>query len=140
MNDLRLTRRQFGVLTSDREMVDLVRTGSDDLSTVEARENLAQAIINRLLTRQGELRGLGHPRYGSRLHELVGEVNNLRIQGKAALFIRECLEQERRIQKITGLAIAPPDRLEGRSELSVQVTVLPAGDDQEMSTVIPVVL
>lgn len=140
MNDLRLTRRQFEVLTSDREMVDLVRTGSDDLSTVEARENLAQAIINRLLTRQGELRGLGHPRYGSRLHELVGEVNNLRIQGKAALFIRECLEQERRIQKITGLAFAPPDRLEGRSELRVQVTVLPAGDDQEMSIVIPVVL
>jgi len=140
MKDLRLTRRQFEVLTSDREMADLVRTASDDLSRVEARENLAQAIINRLLTRQGELTGLGHPRYGSRLHELIGEVNNLRIHGKAARYIRECLEQERRIEKITGLAFAPPDRLEGRSELRVQISVLPAGDDREMSIVIPVVL
>ena len=127
-------------MTSDRETVDLARTPDDDLRTTEGRDNLAQAIVNRLLTRQGELSALGHPRYGSRLHELVGEVNNLRIQGKAARYIRECLEQERRIAKVTAVSFAPPDRLEFRSELRVRVDVLPVNDDQEISIIIPLVL
>ena len=88
MKDLALTRRQFDVPTSDRETVDLTRTATDDLRTVDGRDNLAQAVINRLLTRQGELAALGHPRYGSRLHELIGEPNNVRIRGKAARLVR----------------------------------------------------
>ncbi|MGV2388060.1 MAG UNVERIFIED_CONTAM: hypothetical protein LVR29_06225 [Microcystis novacekii LVE1205-3] len=37
-----------------------------DLGAIEGQTNLRQAILNRLLTRKGELAKLGHPDYGSR--------------------------------------------------------------------------
>ena len=43
-----------------------------DLDRLKGRENLAQALILRLLTPLGSLKGLGHANYGSRLHELIG--------------------------------------------------------------------
>lgn len=140
MKDLALTRRQFDVPTSDRETVDLTRTATDDLRTVDGRDNLAQAVINRLLTRQGELAALGHPRYGSRLHELIGEPNNVRIRGKAARLVRECLEQERRIAKVTEIAFADPDRGEARSTLKIRISFLPVLETQETTITIPIVL
>ena len=70
--DLQLTRRGFEVLTSNRDYVSLLSEKGGDLDTVSGRTNMAQAIVNRLLTRRGELSKLGHPDYGSRLHELVG--------------------------------------------------------------------
>ena len=71
-----------------------------DVDITIGRDNLVQAIINRLLTRRGELATLGHPDYGSRLHELIGELNNLRLRVLAELYIRDCLAQEIRIEKI----------------------------------------
>src|SRR5947209_14155752 len=46
-----------------------------DLQVVSGTDNLAQAVLMRLLTPRGELAALGHPEYGSRLHELVGRQN-----------------------------------------------------------------
>ena len=46
-----------------------------DYSTLDGRDNLAQAIVMRLLTPRGELAELGHPEYGSRLNELLGAPN-----------------------------------------------------------------
>ena len=43
-----------------------------DAGAVSGRANLAQALVLRLLTRQGALTGLGHPDYGCRLTELIG--------------------------------------------------------------------
>lgn len=108
--DLKLTRRAFDQMTSDREFVDLSAGTGGDLDTTTGRANLAQAIINRLLTRRGELAQLGHPEYGSRLHELVGELNNLRLRALAELYIRDCLAQESRIEKVRYVTFEPPDR------------------------------
>src|SRR5688500_20244610 len=44
-----------------------------DLGAMRGRQNLAQALLLRLLTPRGALRALGHATYGSRLHELIGE-------------------------------------------------------------------
>ena len=103
MKDIQLTRRTFNQQVSDRDKVDLALARDGDLATVEGYANLAQAIINRLLTRKGELKKLGHPNYGSRLHTLVGELNNFRIQGRAEIYIRECPAQEKRIQEVTSI-------------------------------------
>ncbi|MGB8698816.1 MAG: GPW/gp25 family protein [Thermosynechococcaceae cyanobacterium] len=125
--DIKLTRRVFDQMVSDRQSVDVLTSLGGDLATLSDRENLAQAILNRLLTRKGELAKLGHPDYGSRLHTLVGELNNQRTQGFAALYIQECLAQEPRIQKITQLAFAPPSRGIDRDVLDVAIAVLPVG-------------
>src|SRR5687768_14662684 len=47
-----------------------------DLGTITERENLAQALILRLLTPRGSLAALGHAQYGSLLHEIVGQRKN----------------------------------------------------------------
>lgn len=136
--DLRLTRRAFDQMTSDREPVDLLAAAGGDLRTVAGRENLAQAIVNRLLTRRGELAALGHPGYGSRLHLLVGELNNVRTRGLAEIYIRESLAQEPRVQAVTRVAFAVPARSSvDRDTLSVSITVQPAGGGDDLTLILP---
>jgi len=109
MTDLKLTRRSFTRTTSDRETADIAIVGGD-LATVSGRENLAQALINRLLTRRGELAKLGHPEYGSRLHELRGMPNNTRTARLAKTYLREALSRERRVAEITSVEVRTRQR------------------------------
>ena len=136
--DLKLSRRSFDMQVSDRDYVDLTLTPGGDLRTISGRENLAQAIVNRLLTRKGELSRLGHPNYGSRLYQLVGEVNNLRTQGRAELYIREALSRESRIEEITFVRFENPGRLDNRSVMRVSVGLKPKGSEEDISLIIPI--
>ena len=136
--DLKLTRRAFDQLTSDREYVSLVADASGDLDTTTSRANLVQAVINRLLTRKGELTSLGHPEYGSRLHELVGELNNLRLRALAEVYIRDCLSQERRIEKVRYVTFEPPERGIDRNVLKVTIGISAVGEPQDVAIIIPI--
>lgn len=118
--DLSLSFRQPSQVSSDRQSVDL-RLGPPATTTVSGRENLIQAILNRLYTRQGELTSLGHPTYGSRLYELVGNLNSDRVRRLAELYIRDCLAQEARIAEIVQVTFEPPAR-----SLSQQTTLTAA--------------
>src|SRR5438874_13533421 len=60
-----------------------------DFSTISGRDNLGQAVIIRLLTPTGELALLGHPEFGSRLHELIGRQNTSTNRNLVKLFILE---------------------------------------------------
>lgn len=135
--DIQLTNRAFEAQTSDRDYVDLRATLQRDLRLVSGRANLAQAIINRLLTRQGELAPLGHPQYGSRLYLLVGEPNNIRVQALAETYIREALAQEQRIAEISEIAFAPINRQQGRHELNIRIRVLPVEESTELTITLP---
>jgi phage baseplate assembly protein W len=134
--DLFLTRRSFDDLTSDREGIDLaIERG--DIKLVGGRANLAQAIVNRLLTRRGELAGLGHPDYGSRLYLLIGEPNSRRTQAVAELYIREALASEPRIREIAAISFAPPSpRPEKRSVLEVSIAIAPAETDDLLTVAV----
>lgn len=100
-----------------------------DVATVAGRANLAQAILNRFYTRQGELTQLGHPNYGSRLYLLMGEPNNQRTRNLAELYIRECLAQESRVAEIVELTFEPPSRdLSKINVLVVTLRLRPADD------------
>lgn len=104
---------------------ELGRSGGD-LGTVDRRTNLTQAILNRFYTRRGELTQLGHPDYGSRLHLLMGEMNNTRTRRLAELYIRECLAQETRISEIQQIMFEPPSRdLEKRNVLVTTIVLKP---------------
>lgn len=78
-----------------------------DFDVVAGRSNLAQAIIMRLLTPRGELGPLGHPEYGSRLHELVGRENTATTRNLLKLFILEALQREPRIQPTMDVVVMP---------------------------------
>lgn len=96
-----------------------------DFELREGRDNLAQAIIMRLLTPRGELAPLGHPGYGSRLHELVGHGNTSTGRNLARLHILDALQQEPRVEAVEQLRVEPsPGR---RDTLDVLLRVSAAG-------------
>lgn len=128
LTDLRLTRRALGSVSTDRQPVDL-QEERGDLALVSGRANLAQAVINRLFTRQGELADLGHPDYGSRLYQLVGQPNNRRTQALADLYLRESLAAEERIAEVIAITFAPlAQRADQRNLLAIALTVRLAGE------------
>lgn len=81
-------------------------TSALDLSVAAGLDNLVQAVANRLKTRQGELAPLGHPDYGSRHHELIGEPNVERTRNLIKLYVLAALRQEPRIDQVTAVTVA----------------------------------
>lgn len=130
--DLMAINRQPGYWVGDRTGIDL-ETYHQDLATVSGQANLAQALLNRLHTRRGELAALGHPEYGSRLYQLPGELNNSRMRLLAELYIRECLAQEPRITTVVEVRFDPLSRDRERSALRAVITVHPHGDRPPLS-------
>ena len=72
-----------------------------DFALAEGRSNLGQALTTRLLTPRGEIAALGHPTYGSRLHEVIGQPNTPTTRNLAKLFVIEALNEERRVEAQT---------------------------------------
>ena len=105
------------VLPGEERVLDLVTVGGDD--------NLGQAIVMRLLTPRGELSGLAHPEYGSRLHELVGRQNTATTRNLVKLFILDSLQEEPRIEEVSEITVeSAPGRRDG---VSVLLRVAPVG-------------
>ena len=125
--DLQLDYRWGGGFFEDADLHSekvVNRGGQRDLTVVEGLDALTQAIANRLKTRRGELAPLGHPTYGSRHHELMGEPNVERTRDLIKLYVLQALAQEPRIQRVLKAAVKAehePPRDVVRIELSVQV-------------------
>ena len=102
-----------------------------DIATVSGSENLAQAIFLRLLTPRGELAGLGHPDYGSRLHELIGRENTETTRNLVRLYILQGLQQEPRISEIQKVTVLPDPNQ--RDAATVEVVVLPSGETESVT-------
>jgi phage baseplate assembly protein W len=92
-----------------------------DHGIVSGRENLCQAIMMRLLTPRGELAELGHPDYGSRVHELIGEGNTETNRNRLKLFILEAMKREPRVEKIVELAVEISPGLRGTVDVLLKV-------------------
>lgn len=104
---------------SHRVRGDLV----NDLVTAEGTDNAVQAliqvqaVIHRIKTVKGELKDLGHPEYGSRHHELIGQPNSENNRNLVKLYILQALALEPRIENIHRADIVfdrrrAPDRVE----------------------------
>ncbi len=89
-------------LTSKVRVLRRVRPGEPDmpadLATLDGRENLAQALMLRLLTPRGTLAALGHADYGSRLSELIGRHKNEELRNLCRAFVLETAAQEPRVE------------------------------------------
>jgi len=111
--DLRLEPGLFRFgLTADR----------DDLAAVAGVDNLVQALLIRFNMPRGDLAALGHPDYGSRLHELIGRSNDETTRNLVRLFTLETLRQEPRVGQVLDLGVQTVD---GRPDLvlvSIKVT------------------
>jgi phage baseplate assembly protein W len=83
---------------------DLGLSPTGDLETIGEEYNLAQAIIMRLNTMQGELRDLGHSSYGSRLSELIGEPNNERTRELVRIYALESVTRDPRVEEVVDIS------------------------------------
>jgi phage gp46-like protein len=94
---------------SDLETVT-AGTGQVDLALLAGADNIAQALLLRMLTPYGELAGLGHPDYGSRLYELIGELNTVTNRNRAKVYALQALAGELRVAQVISLDVTAPDR------------------------------
>jgi phage baseplate assembly protein W len=114
---------------------DLYVSRRGDVDTVAGRDNLGQAIVHRLMTRQGELADLGHPEYGSRLHELIGEPNNAATRKLVRVYTNQCLAQEVRIETVDSIDVL--EYGDDPHSVLLQIAVVPIGSNTPISVSMP---
>jgi phage baseplate assembly protein W len=127
--DLRLDYVLGGGFFEDADLVTARAPGGEyDLTAATGLDNLEQAIANRLKTRKGELAALGHPDYGSRHHELIGEPNVDRTRNLIKLYVLQALRDEPRIERVLSAVVRAehtPPRDVVRIELGLRVIGVP---------------
>lgn len=110
-----------------------------DLQRLSGVQNLQQALLLRFLTQQGELAHLGHPNYGSRLHELIGEPNTETTRNRAKLFALQALLDEPRVKEVRSIVVET-DRGANRNRLNINAAVVVIDSDTPLNLVFPVQL
>lgn len=120
---------------SDLRTVRRAASSRDDLELVAGVANLQQALLLAFLTDHGELAHLGHPEYGSRLHELIGEPNTQRNRDRARLFALQVLLAEPRVAEVTTLAVTT--RREQPNVVDIRATLAVLDEPSPLNLVVP---
>lgn len=110
-------------------------TGSVDLETLSGAENLEQALLMRFLTPLGELAILGHPGYGSRLFEMVGERNNEASRNRAKVFVLQALDAEPRVKQVKSVRVT--ENRSNPTRIDIDIWLVPIDSDRPLNLVFP---
>lgn len=110
--------------------------GDRDLQLHDGVDNLTQALANRLKTRQGELASLGHPEYGSRHHELLGEPNVDRTRHLIKLHVLRALRHEARIERVLSVTVSP-EHNPPRDTVQIALSLRVKGEPDPLNLVVP---
>jgi phage baseplate assembly protein W len=111
------------------------QTQQVDLELLSAADNLIQALLLRFLTPVGELAALGHPDYGSRLFELLGELNTETNRNRAKLFVLQALAAEPRVKKVTAVNVT--QNRADRTRMDIKISLIPIDSDTPINLVFP---
>ena len=106
-----------------------------DLETLTGAENLIQALLLRFLTPVGEMAALGHPDYGSRLAELIGELNSETNRNRAKLYVLQSLAAEPRVKEVRSVQVTQNRR--DPDQMDIAVTLVAIGSDTPINLVFP---
>jgi phage baseplate assembly protein W len=109
---------------------------STDLAVAERLDAADQLLTLRLKTTKGELAPLGHPEYGSRHHELVGQPNVERTRNLIKLYVLEALSHEPRIESIVSCTVTA-DHVPPRDVVRIDMTVRLRGEAVPLNLVVP---
>lgn len=137
--DIALDYRRGGGFFEDadlRSAQDNAVNALRDIRTVSRVEAISQALVNRLKTRKGELADLGHPDYGSRHHELIGEPNVQRTRNLIKLYVLQALRREPRIERVLS-AVVRPDQDPPRSMVRIELTLKLIDAPNPLNLVVP---
>ena len=72
---------------------------------------------------RGELAALGHPEYGSRIHELIGRDNTTTQRNLLKLYVLEALQLEPRVAKVVELKVTPSPGTRSTVDVLLRVQV-----------------
>jgi len=92
-------------------------------------------VIDVAVTGEGELAALGHPEYGSRHHELIGEPNTERTRNLVKLYVLAALRREARVQDVLQCTVSSADHQ--RDVVRIVLTVRLVDDDRPLDVVLP---
>ncbi len=106
-----------------------------DLETLKGVDNLKQALLLRFLTLAGELAPLGHPNYGSRLFELIGELNTDTNRNRAKLFVLQALAAEARVKEV--LSVQVIQNRTNPNRMAIKISLMPIDSDTPLNMVFP---
>jgi phage baseplate assembly protein W len=135
--DLRLFYAGPGGTWEDADVVAARgRTRAKDLAVAVEIDAATQMLVNRLKTQKGELSSLGHPEYGSRHHELIGEPNVERTRNLIKLYVLEAMSHEPRIEKIESCEVfAPHDP--PRSQVNIEMEIRLIDQPRPINLIVP---
>ena len=110
-------------------------TSQTDLATLSDADNLKQALLLRFLTPAGELAVLGHPNYGSRLFELLGEPNTDTTRNRAKLYVLQALSAEPRVSEVRAVRVT--QNAADRSRIDINVSLVAGEAETIINLVFP---
>ena len=120
--------RRFAHLGDDARLVfsrdgraDIAWSDDNDDGRVTGLDNLTQALTLRLLVERGELTQLGHPRYGSRLHESIGVRMTRANLDLLRRHVRRSLLADDRVEAIESLTLEPIPAYPGAVQIRATV-------------------
>lgn len=76
------------------------------LRTVSDLGNLVQALSMRLLVDRGDAAGVGHPRYGSRIRDLIGERLDRPNRELIRRYVRRALLEDPRVLEVVEVVVS----------------------------------
>jgi len=137
--DLRLLRNllQQSSRSPGSDLQTISRPAGLDLATLQGVENLQQALLLRFLTPVGALAPLGHPTYGCRLAELIGELNTETTRNRAKLYVLQALGEEPRVRQVVDVSVTQPAHPAPRDQVIIDVTLLAIAGDTPINLVFP---
>lgn len=106
-----------------------------DLDVLSNLDNLRQALLLRFLTPFGDLAALGHPSYGSRLFELIGELNSETNRNRAKVFVLQALAEEPRVKEV--VAVNVTQGLSDRTRMDIDILLVPIDSSTPINLVFP---
>lgn len=107
-----------------------------DLATVTGVPAAEQLLVNRLMTQRGELAGLGHPDYGSRHHDYIGQPNIQRTRELVKLAVLEALGEEPRVEEVVAIRVYAPHE-PPRDHVRIEADVRLVEHDEPLNLVVP---
>jgi phage baseplate assembly protein W len=120
----------------DLSIVQRQETGRGlDLDVLSDLDNLRQALLLRFLTPVGDLAALGHPSYGSRLFELIGELNSETNRNRAKVFVLQALAEEPRVKEV--VAVNVTQGLSDRTRMDIDISLVPIDSSTPVNLVFP---
>ena len=139
--DLELRYLETAGMFEDAEFATTSRRGVTydvllDIAVTAGVPAAVQMLANRIKTRRGELAALGHPEYGSRHHELIGEPNSERNRNLIKLYILQALRHEPRIAEVLECSVTTPVD-PPRDQVRVELTVLLIDEHEPLNLVVP---